>query len=79
MPCLRHAVTLGLVNAAKRGGDDFPVPIAMMDQPITTQLLAGLPSDIIATRPDTRQAERELRRRILMLEQRARRSFSASR
>lgn len=40
--------------------DDLPAPIGLIDQPMTTQLPVGLPSDIIATRPDIRQAEREL-------------------
>jgi NodT family efflux transporter outer membrane factor (OMF) lipoprotein len=39
---------------------DLPAPIDLMDQPIQTQLPAGLPSDLIANRPDIRQAEREL-------------------
>ncbi len=39
---------------------DLPSPISLMDQPIQTQLPAGLPSDLIANRPDIRQAEREL-------------------
>jgi NodT family efflux transporter outer membrane factor (OMF) lipoprotein len=39
---------------------DLPAPINLMDQPIETQLPAGLPSDLIANRPDIRQAEREL-------------------
>lgn len=39
---------------------DLPAPIALADQPIMTQLPAGLPSDLIANRPDIRQAEREL-------------------
>lgn len=39
---------------------DLPAPIPLMDQPIQTQLPAGLPSDLIANRPDIRQAEREL-------------------
>jgi NodT family efflux transporter outer membrane factor (OMF) lipoprotein len=39
---------------------DLPAPIGLLDQPIQTQLPAGLPSDLIANRPDIRQAEREL-------------------
>nr|WP_047169273.1 efflux transporter outer membrane subunit [Sphingomonas sp. Y57] len=39
---------------------DLPAPIALADQPIMTQLPAGLPSELIANRPDIRQAEREL-------------------
>ncbi len=39
---------------------DLPAPMALMDQPIVTQLPAGLPSDLIANRPDIRQAEHEL-------------------
>jgi NodT family efflux transporter outer membrane factor (OMF) lipoprotein len=39
---------------------DLPAPIPLADQPIMTQLPAGLPSDLIANRPDIRQAEREL-------------------
>lgn len=39
---------------------DLPAPIPLADQPIMTELPAGLPSDLIANRPDIRQAEREL-------------------
>ncbi len=39
---------------------DLPAPISLMDQPIETQLPAGLPSDLIANRPDIRQAEHTL-------------------
>ncbi|MES2496233.1 MAG: efflux transporter outer membrane subunit [Pseudomonadota bacterium] len=39
---------------------DLPAPITLADQPILTQLPAGLPSELIANRPDVRQAEREL-------------------
>ncbi|WP_165322464.1 efflux transporter outer membrane subunit [Rhizorhabdus phycosphaerae] len=39
---------------------DLPAPMGLMDQPILTQLPAGLPSDLIANRPDIRQAEHEL-------------------
>jgi NodT family efflux transporter outer membrane factor (OMF) lipoprotein len=39
---------------------DLPAPISLMDQPIQTQLPAGLPSDLIANRPDIRQAEHTL-------------------
>jgi len=39
---------------------NLPAPMALMDQPIITQLPAGLPSDLIANRPDIRQAEHEL-------------------
>jgi NodT family efflux transporter outer membrane factor (OMF) lipoprotein len=40
--------------------NDLPPPIGLIDQPIQTQLPAGLPSDLIENRPDIRQAEREL-------------------
>ncbi|MCW2361454.1 MULTISPECIES: efflux transporter outer membrane subunit [Sphingobium] len=39
---------------------DLPAPIALMDQPIRTQLPVGLPSALLASRPDIRQAEHEL-------------------
>ena len=39
---------------------DLPPPIGLIDQPIRTQLPAGLPSDLLANRPDIRQAEHEL-------------------
>jgi NodT family efflux transporter outer membrane factor (OMF) lipoprotein len=40
---------------------DLPVPIALLDQPVRTQLAAGLPSDLLLNRPDILQAEHELR------------------
>ncbi len=40
--------------------DDLPAPIGLLDQPIQTQLPAGLPSDLLTNRPDIRQAEHEL-------------------
>jgi multidrug efflux system outer membrane protein len=39
---------------------DLPAPVALMEQPIKTQLAAGLPSDLLRNRPDIRQAEHEL-------------------
>jgi NodT family efflux transporter outer membrane factor (OMF) lipoprotein len=39
---------------------DLPPPIPLMQQPIQTQLPAGLPSDLLTNRPDIRQAEHEL-------------------
>ena len=39
---------------------DLPPPIALMQQPIQTELPAGLPSDLLINRPDIRQAEHEL-------------------
>ena len=39
---------------------DLPPPASLMDQPIRTQLPAGLPSDLLVNRPDIRQAEHEL-------------------
>ncbi|MBU0555591.1 MAG: efflux transporter outer membrane subunit [Alphaproteobacteria bacterium] len=53
----RNALTL-LVGAPLPA--DLPAPIALMDQPIRTQLPVGLPSDLLVNRPDIRQAEREL-------------------
>lgn len=53
----RNALQM-LVGAALPA--DLPAPIALADQPIQTQLPAGLPSDLIANRPDIRQAEHEL-------------------
>jgi NodT family efflux transporter outer membrane factor (OMF) lipoprotein len=41
--------------------DDLPQPIALMDQPIRTELVAGAPSDLLLRRPDIAQAEHELR------------------
>lgn len=40
--------------------DDLPAPMGLLDQPILTQLPAGLPSDLLTNRPDIRQAEHEL-------------------
>jgi len=53
----RNALQL-LVGAPLPG--DLPAAIPLMDQPIRTQLPAGLPSDLLANRPDIRQAEHEL-------------------
>ena len=39
---------------------DLPAPTPLMQQPILTELPAGLPSDLLANRPDIRQAEHEL-------------------
>lgn len=39
---------------------DLAAPIPLMEQPIQTQLPAGLPSDLLENRPDIRQAEHEL-------------------
>jgi multidrug efflux system outer membrane protein len=39
---------------------DLPAPVALIEQPIKTQLAAGLPSDLLRNRPDIRQAEHEL-------------------
>ncbi|MFC4256281.1 efflux transporter outer membrane subunit [Altererythrobacter xixiisoli] len=39
---------------------DLPPPVSLLEQPILTQLPAGLPSDLLTNRPDIRQAEREL-------------------
>lgn len=39
---------------------NLPTAIPLMDQPIQTQLPAGLPSELIENRPDIRQAEHEL-------------------
>ena len=39
---------------------DLPAPISLMDQPIRTQLPAGLPSNLLRNRPDIRQAEHTL-------------------
>lgn len=40
--------------------DDLPAPLPLTEQPIPTQLPAGLPSDLLVRRPDIRQAEHEL-------------------
>ncbi|MEB3029720.1 multidrug transporter, partial [Parvimonas micra] len=40
---------------------DLPAPIGLMEQPVRTQLAAGLPSDLLLRRPDILQAEHELR------------------
>lgn len=40
---------------------DLPPAIALMEQPLRTQLAAGLPSDLLLRRPDILQAEHELR------------------
>ncbi len=40
---------------------DLPTAIGLMDQPVRTQLAAGLPSDLLLRRPDILQAEHELR------------------
>ncbi|BAK65426.1 efflux pump outer membrane protein [Sphingobium sp. SYK-6] len=40
--------------------DDLPAPMSLMDQPVRTQLPAGLPSDLLRNRPDIRQAEHTL-------------------
>lgn len=53
----RNALQL-LVGASLPG--DLPAPIGLVDQLILTQLPAGLPSDLIANRPDIRQAEHAL-------------------
>ncbi|WP_447725759.1 efflux transporter outer membrane subunit [Sphingomonas koreensis] len=39
---------------------DLPAPLSLARQPIRTELPAGLPSDLLARRPDIRQAEHEL-------------------
>jgi outer membrane protein, multidrug efflux system len=39
---------------------DLPPPVPLMEQPIRTQLPAGMPSDLLLRRPDIRQAEHEL-------------------
>jgi len=39
---------------------DLPAPLSLRQQPIRTQLPAGLPSDLLVNRPDIRQAEHEL-------------------
>ncbi|WP_062769571.1 efflux transporter outer membrane subunit [Sphingopyxis terrae] len=39
---------------------ELPPPIPLMGQPILTTLPAGLPSELLANRPDIRQAEHEL-------------------
>lgn len=41
--------------------NDLPPPFDLMKQPIVTQLPAGLPSDLLARRPDILRAEHELR------------------
>ncbi|MXP42025.1 efflux transporter outer membrane subunit [Altererythrobacter soli] len=40
---------------------DLPAPIDLLQQPIRTQLPAGLPSELLQRRPDVVQAEHELR------------------
>lgn len=40
---------------------DLPAPLALMAQPVRTELAAGLPSDLLLRRPDILQAEHELR------------------
>ncbi|MBS0480723.1 MAG: efflux transporter outer membrane subunit [Proteobacteria bacterium] len=40
---------------------DLPAAMPLMDQPIRTQIAAGLPSDLLLRRPDILQAEHELR------------------
>ena len=39
---------------------DLPAPIPLLDQPIITNLPAGLPSELLTNRPDIKQAEHEL-------------------
>lgn len=50
---------LGLLAGAALP-DDLPPAIPLLDQPIITRLPAGLPSALIASRPDIRAAERAL-------------------
>ena len=40
--------------------DDLPPPMPLLEQPIRTELPAGLPSDLLTNRPDIRQAEHDL-------------------
>lgn len=39
---------------------NLPTPIPLLQQPISTELPAGLPSELLANRPDIKQAEHEL-------------------
>ncbi len=41
--------------------EDLPPPVALMQQPIRTELASGMPSDLLLRRPDIAQAEHELR------------------
>ena len=40
--------------------DDLPAYMALAEQPVVTELAAGLPADLLVRRPDVRQAERLL-------------------
>lgn len=39
---------------------DLPAPMALADRPVQTEIPAGLPADLLARRPDIRQAEHQL-------------------
>lgn len=39
---------------------DLPAPMSLADRPVQTELPAGVPADLLARRPDVRQAEHQL-------------------